>query len=494
VLNTFDQELIAKVASNWKLTPATFAQKLSGGKWIPAPWLLYVSQIIAQAIARGNGRIIISAPPRHGKSELVDVYLPAWVLELFPEYQVILTSYGADLSEEFGRKCRDLILDNTDLLNTRVKRDAQRVDNFKTVQGGSVRSVGLGGSITGKGANVLIVDDYVKEIKEALSQTYRDYAWNWFTTTAYTRIEPGGTCIIIATRWHSDDLIGRLLERFPGKWTNIVLPAIAEQNDILGRDPGMPLFPERYNIDVLMERLEVLGPSFFQALFQQRPVDEAKKLADGQWLKVVDLIPFDKLKLMRVWDLAATADGGDYTTGTLCGYDQHTGFFYILNVVREQLNSGDVEQLVLRTAVADGIRTEIGIEQEPGSAGKSLCEHFRTTILPEFVVHNIPVVNAKVVRAQPLLAAAELGKVFLWKGRWNDIFIKEFDTFPGLYDDQVDTAGAGYTLLTGKKHFSATWGRNTKARTNIVQANKQARASILGLSGPKGSGATWGRR
>jgi len=492
-ISPHDEEMIERVAANWKLTPATFAHRISGGRWIPAVWLLYVSQLIAQAIACGNGRIIISAPPRHGKSELIDVYTPAWVLENFPQHSVILASYGAELSEGFGRRTRDLIIDNKELLTARIRQDASRVGDFKTEQGGAMFSVGLGGAITGRGAHVLLIDDYIKEIKEALSQVYRDYIWNWFTTTAYTRLEPGGTCIIIATRWHSDDLIGRILKAFPGQWTNIVLPALAEQNDLLGRQPGQPLFPERYPQKVLMERLEVLGSSFFQALFQQRPLDEAKKLSDGAWLKVIEIIPSVRLKLLRVWDLAATEGGGDYTVGALCGYDTQTGNFFILNIKRGQYSPKQVEELVLKTAIEDGIDVPIDIEQEPGASGKALVEHFQTTILPEFKVEAVPVVKNKLLRAQPLLAGAEMGKVFLLAAKWNRDYINEFDVFPGPYDDQIDTTGAGYTKLTGKKLYTATWGRgdNVPGRTNIVQAGKKQRQAQFGLA--RGPGATWGR-
>jgi len=493
-MNAHEQEMVAKIAANWKLTPATFAHKLSRGRWIPAQWLMYVSQIVAQAIAQGNGRIIISAPPRHGKSQFIDVYTPAWVLETFPWMQIILASYGAELSEGFGRQTRDLIIDNEDLLTARIRSDAARVSDFKTQAGGAMFSVGLGGAITGRGAHVLLIDDYIKEIKEALSQVYRDYVWNWFTTTAYTRLEPGGTCIIIATRWHSDDLIGRILKAFPGQWTNIVLPAIAEQNDILGRNPGDPLFPERYPTSVLMERLEVLGSSHFQALFQQRPLDEAKKLTDASWLKIVDIIPVVRLRMIRVWDLAATEDGGDYTVGTLCGYDDVTGNFYVLNVKRDQLSPKAVEELVQKTAVEDGLDVEIGIEQEPGASGKALVEDYQVRVLPEFKVTPIPAVKNKVLRCQPFIAAAEMGKVFLFGARWNQQFVNEFDVFPGAYDDQIDTAGAGYTKLADNKLYSATWGRTPnlqQSKTNIIQAGKQQRQAMFALA--KGTSATWGR-
>jgi hypothetical protein len=258
-LTTHDRRIISQVQKNWKLTPATLAYRISRQQWIPAKHLQYISLRVAQAIARGNGRIIISAPPRHGKSQLTSIYVPTWILEQFPNYKVILAGYGADLATGFSRQVRDIFTDedNHGLLKTRIRQDAKRVEAF-LVEGhtGGMYAVGLGGAITGRGAHVLLIDDYIKEIKEALSPAYRDYIWNWFVTTAYTRLEPGGTCIIIATRWHSDDLIGRLLATegttdTGGKWEYIELPAIAEEGDMLGRKVGEALFPDRYPISAL---------------------------------------------------------------------------------------------------------------------------------------------------------------------------------------------------------------------------------------------------
>lgn len=500
VLSYHDQATLEKLLSNWKLTPATLAHKLSGGDWIPSPHLMYISKVVASAIARGNARIIISAPPRHGKSQLIDIYLPVWILETFRKYSVILASYGAELSEGFGRGARDIIVDNEHLLDIRLRQDSKKVAAWGTNFGGGMVSVGLGGAITGRGANVLLIDDYIKEIKEALSPTYREYVWNWFTTTAYTRLEPGGSVIIIATRWHSDDLIGRVLTNFPGQWTNIVLPAEAEANDILGRPIGTALFPERYPLERLEEIKEVLGSVFYQALYQQRPVDEAKKIADGNWLKIVESLPEGvRLRGARVWDLAATEGGGDYTTGSLCHYDQSNGAFYIENVNRKQRSPEQAETAVRGAAIADGQDIKVFIEQEPGSSGKALVHHYEVTVLPEFQVEGIPTAGAnnKLIRAQPLLAAAEAGKVHLVRGSWNKEFINEFDSFPGgSYDDQVDTAAGGYTKLSGKKVFSASWGRGREVR---AAQNAAGKAGVKGIKAAtfqirSRAGASWGRR
>lgn len=507
-----EQERAARIAANWRLTPATMAHKITDGAWIPAPWLRYVSVRIASAIAKGGGRIIISAPPRHGKSELVSVHTPAWVLENFPKKNVILTGYGAELTEMYGRRVRDMIRDNEGLLRCRIRKDVSKVSAFLTETDGYMFSVGLGGAITGRGAHVLLIDDYIKEIKEALSQSHRDYLWNWFTTTAMTRLEPGATVIIIATRWHSDDLIGRVLKNFPGKWENICLPAFAGENDLLGREPGDVLFPERYDHKAIEDQRELLGSVFFHALYQQGPVDEILQFTNPNWINVIKELPADDFVWARVWDLAATEDGGDYTCGTLCGWSKSTSKFVIANVLRKQKSIGDVEKLVRETAMIDGPNVKILIEQEPGSAGKALVHHYDTTVLPEFTVVPVPATKAKLVRAQPMLAAAEAGKIYLLDesaanydaevdadsagapGTWHQTFLREFKEFPGgENDDQVDTAAAGYTYLSGKKQLSASWGRRA-AETEKKRNSQKSRAAsfMLGKSHTR-KVATFGR-
>jgi predicted phage terminase large subunit-like protein len=496
----YAQEQLRRLASNYRLTPATLAYKLDPN-WIPAPHLQYISARVAAAIRRGNGRLIISAPPRHGKSELITKGVPIWVLENLADKEVILTTYGGELSADFGRQVRDRIQANEALLNTRVRRDASAVANWATQQGGSMRSIGVGGPITGRGADVLLIDDYIKEIKEALSPTYRDYIWNWFVTTAFTRIEPGGTCIIIATRWHYDDLIGRILRAKDqlGDWEYIRLPAEAEEGDILGREVGEPLFPERYDKAALAERRAILGSFFYNAMFQQEPRDDEAALTNREWLKVVDELPQDDYNFGRIWDLAATEEGGDWTVGALVAYGRKSQNFYIVNIVRRQMSPGGVEERVRATAVADGTGTKIYIEQEPGSAGKSLIHMYKETVLPEFDVEEIPVVSNKVVRAQPFLAGAEAGKVYLVKGAWNQAFIDEFAEFPtGHHDDQIDTVSAGFEKLVAHKTLSVSWGRQnrtgwTRLANGLVVPKSVADAKLSGQPKRKSAKVVFGR-
>ena len=472
-LSPSEQAHLEKLLRNYKLTPMTLALKLNP-RLIPAPHLMYISTVVASAISKGGGRIIISLPPRHGKSELITKNVPIWTLENYGRKNMILCSYGAELSTDFGRQIRDIIQENEALLNVRIRPDAERVNNWLTQQGGAMRSVGLGGPITGRGADVLIIDDYIKEIKEALSQVHRDYIWNWFVTTAFTRLEPNGTVIIVATRWHHDDLIGRILKNFPGEFTNIVIPAIAEKQtpEILGRPIGTALFPERYPLGPgpgsLLERKSVLGSFFFNALYQQRPENDQGQLTNRDWIGILATVPeLNDFEIVRCWDLAATEEGGDFMVGTLIAYSKSRDMTIILDVKRAQLSPLGVEALVAQTALIDGPGIKIYIEQEPGSSGKLLVANYANTLLKGYKVEAVPANDTKLIRAQPFLAAAEARKVFLIKAAWNEEWLQEYDDFPGGdHDDQVDTAAIGYSKLSGKKLLRASWGRDSLPNAN----------------------------
>lgn len=509
-----EQDQLRKILANYKLTPATLAHKVSGGSWIASPHLQQISLRIAREIAKGSARIILSMPPRHGKSELVSVWTPVWLLEYIKRLNIILASYGQDLASGFSRRVRSIITDpaNENLLTVRIG-DLAKAEEFNTNFGGYFYAVGLGGAITGRGANVLLIDDYIKEIKEALSPAYRDYIWNWYVTTALTRLEPNGSVIIIATRWHSDDLIGRLLKHEGERWTYLELPAIALPGDMIGREVGTPLFVERYPLEKLHELKNTMGSIFFEALFQQRPVDDTMRMTNTSWLQAWEKDkPLPRYrKQIRVWDLAATEGGGDYLVGTLCGYDPKDDIFIIEDIVREQLGPGKIEGKVYETALRDGWDVEIGIEQEPGAAGKILVEHYITNILRDYRVKAVTVSKAKVVRAQPFLAAAEAMTVWYLAGEsWNHAFINEFETFPteinkSIHDDMIDTAAEAYSHLTGKRSISPVWGRGTNvesgpsvnrrsgtANSNAVKAANSKHAAIS--IGHRTRRASWGTR
>lgn len=519
-LSSHSEAHLSRLLANYKLTPMTLAMKLNP-RIIPAPFLNFISMKVATTIAKGNGRLIISVPPRHGKSELITKNTPIWTLENYGQRNVILCTYGGELSTDFGRKVRDLVKDNSHLLNIRLRPDAERVNNWHTNLGGAMMSVGLGGPITGRGADVLLIDDYIKEIKESLSESHREYIWEWFVTTAFTRLEPGGSCIIIATRWHEDDLIGRILKHNPGgRWENIVIPAFAEPGDWdgktkvpddwrdqFGRRFGEPLFPERYPREVLNERKEILGTYFFNALFQQRPEDPNNKLTDKTWLRYVDKFqPASPMtvRYARTWDLAATEDGGDWLVGTLMAYEPEIDFSTILDVKRVQLSPGKVEELVTKTTGEDGLNVRVRIEQEPGASGKILIAQYARK-LSGYDVQPVPVTVHKVVRAQPFLSAIESQKVALLRAPWNAKWAEEYDEFPaGEHDDQVDTAAAAYNDLSGKAILTTSWGRDSTSKERAIrrgeiilptgEVHKYDPKENIGGPTPLAKSITWGRK
>lgn len=484
---------VESMASNYKLTPATLYSRIDPN-WIPANFLLHASMKIAQTIVKPNGRLIISWPPRHGKSRLATIASPIWCLENFPDRNIILSTYGADLSTDFGREVRDIFNSNTHLLDERIRKDVKSVGRFMTTKGGGMLSVGLGGAITGKGADVFLIDDYIKTMAEALSQSKRDTDWEWFTGTAYHRLEPDASMIIIATRWHYDDLIGRIIREFGttdegGDWDFIKFTAEAKENDPLGREVGEPLFPQRYDREQLADRRRVLGTIFYNAIFQQEPDDDETKLTNKEWIEIVDQIPnWDTLIFARIWDFGGTkGKENDPTVGTLVAIDPKTQQMWIVDVDRKWSSPETTETRVTAKASSDGTDTKIYIEQEPGASGLQLVSHYRLNVLPDYKVIESKATKSKITRAMPMLAAAEAGKVKLLKAHWNDEWLREFDHFPaGDHDDQVDTAAIGYNEVLGKKAQSPVWGRK---RPEVPEAKDPTRSAQVVVSG-----AVWGRK
>lgn len=458
------------------LTPATLAMNLwpdGFDQWIPQAHLTYASARIAAAILRGNGRLIVSMPPRHGKSRLISETTIPWYLEKFPGRHVMLVSYNQDMAEEFGGKAKDIIQSRGDLFSYGVRSDRSRVEQFETTTASYVRFSGINGGQTGKGAHLVIIDDFIKDIEEALSPTQRQKVWLKFLANIWSRLEPGATIIIVATRWHSEDLIGRVLSKLKG-WEYICFPAFAEEKDVIGRVPGQVLFPERYPEWRLNEiRDAETGTTIFEALYQQRPIDDQSVFTSGEWLQVVHGQVGDGLTCVRAWDMAATQGGGDWTTGTKMGRDGLSRRSFIMNVVRKQFSPLKVEELIRSTAVADGLGCTILLEQEPGSQGAALIEHYKTNVLPEFVVHAVPAGNkSKFTKAQPFIAACESGNVFLVDNvsgagataepRWITEYRLEFAKFgrsDSDHDDQIDTSAMCYNHLFQPNVVSPVWGR-----------------------------------
>ncbi|PZR80339.1 MAG: hypothetical protein DLM65_08500 [Candidatus Aeolococcus gillhamiae] len=295
-------------AKHAALSPASLALAVDRRYEVP-PHLELLDSAIVEAVATG-GRLLVEMPPRHGKSELCSHYTPAWFVGTHPEKRVMLASYEADFAAGWGRKARDVLEQHgSNLFGVEVRADSAAAARWdlRDHAGGMV-TAGVAGAITGRGADLLIIDDPVKSVEESESDTYRDRVWEWWRGTALTRLEPGGSVIVIMTRWHEDDLAGRLLSGGDASWHVLRLPALAEEGDLLSREPGEALWPARYDADMLARRREEMGTRLFSAEYQQEPVPAGGSIFRREWFRYY----------RPVADGAFVLDGGVYVAGADC--------------------------------------------------------------------------------------------------------------------------------------------------------------------------------
>jgi predicted phage terminase large subunit-like protein len=394
---------------------------------------------------------MLFVPPRHGKSEMTTVRYPMFRLEQDPTLKVIIGAYNQTLANKFSRKGRR-IAETRLTLST----DRNAAEDWETRDGGGLRAVGVGGGITGQGGNLIIIDDPVKNREEAESETYRERVWDWYTDDLYTRLEPNGAIILIMTRWHQDDLAGRILASSDSpNWTVVTLPALAEENDPLGRNVGEALCPERYDVAALNDISLVLGRSF-HALYQQSPRPKEGYRFKRSWFEVVDVAPVDAQRI-RYWDKGFTEDGGAYTAGVLMSKSL-SGLYYVENVERGQWSSGPRDEKMKAVAKRDKDaygRVTIWIEQEPGSTGRDSCDVL-IKCLAGYIVYADKVTGDKEFRAEPFEAQAEAGNVKIVRGDWNEALLDELCDFPiGKYKDQVDASSGAFNKLALTKEVKS---------------------------------------
>lgn len=400
----------------------------------------------------GVRRLMISMPPRHGKSEYCSKYLPSWYLGTFPDHRVILSSYEASFAASWGRKSRNLLEEHGHLLGVKVASSPSAVDQWDIAgHTGGMMTAGAGGAITGKGAHLAIVDDPIKNSEEASSQLIRDKIWEWWQSTLYTRLEPDGVVVVVMTRWHEDDLCGRLMEdvvQGGERWRMLRLPAIGAN--------GKALWPERFSLDRLQQIKRAVGDYHWESLYQQNPTPREGSMfkVDQFTDKIIDQaeVPRD-LMVVRAWDFAATKDGGDYTAGVKLGLDGY-GRLYVLDVVRGQWSTDERNATLRRTAALDGTECRIRLAQDPGQAGVDQV-HSLIRQLHGFSVRSERVSGAKVTRADPFSSQVNAGNVWMVRAEWNRAFVEELRQFPrGKNDDQVDAASDSLAELANTPIYS----------------------------------------
>lgn len=387
------------------------------------------------AVERGEiKRLIIQAPPRHGKSMLTSEYFPAWYLGRNPDKYIITATYGQELADDFGRKVRNQIRSDEHRAafpECKLSEDSQSASRFGTDDGGSYFALGVGGSATGRGAHIFIVDDPLKGREEADSETYRRRLKDWYASVAYTRLMPGGAIIIMNTRWHEDDLTGWVMaEHQHEDWTVIDLPAIDAQ--------GNALWPEQYDAEALERIKKTIGQREWQALYLQKPAPDTGDYFKRDWFKIYDKPP-KHLRIYGASDYAVTADGGDFTEHGVIGLDPE-GEVYLLDWWSGQTTS-DV-WIETQLDMVDKWKPQCWIG-ESGPIRRSV-EPFLMRRMKErrslCRIEWLPSIHDKPTRCRPFQAMAASGMVYLpVKEDWAQRLLRQLLTFPvGVFDDAVD--------------------------------------------------------
>lgn len=447
----------------------------------------------------GIGRLMILMPPRHGKSEMASRKFPAWLLGRLPDARIIMASYGADLASKNSRAVRDLIegkryqalFGENSALEHPVQlssdsRSASAWDLSQPHRGGVV-AAGVGGGITGLGADLLILDDLFKNREEAESEGRRDLVDDWYKSSAYTRLEKEYSAIILFfTHWHPDDLVGRLIKRMvddpmADQWDILDLPALSraecyassleEQRqkmhdgvflplkDPIGRPhDGAALWPTRFGKEWLIAKEANIGKYDFAALYQQLPYLREGGMFKREWFTIVEQGPGKKVVArVMAWDKAATAGGGARSSGVLMSKGED-GFYYVEHVAKGQWSSYVREQKMVE--LGQQFYKELGSftirhPQDPGSAGKeSAMATNKNLAEAKLRGHAEPVSGEKAVRAGPFATIAESGKVRLVQGGWNDDYLDELASFPmGTFKDQVDASSDAFNAILDQTNF-----------------------------------------
>lgn len=428
----------------------------------------YLYERLHRVTVGKSKRLMIFMPPRHSKSETVTVRYSAWRLEKDPTLNIILGSYNQKLANRFSRKIRRIVEERVAL-----SKDRKAVDEWETRDGGGVRAVGVGAGITGFGGGLIMIDDPVKNRAEAESRVRRDNAWDWFSDDIYTRLEPKASVILIQTRWHEDDLAGRLLKRMAGggdQWEVVSLPALADtgtmggppvpdepsglQVDPLDRAPGEALWPERFDAEYLNNVRRQMGSYSFAALYQQRPVPIDGAIFKRDWFRRIAERAPEGLRWVRGYDLAvSTKTTADYTASFRCAFDDE-GNLYIADGFRRRIEYPDQRRYVLERMRIEK-NTSHGIEK--ALHGQALVQDLRRDSRGlGSAIHAIGVDADKVTRALTWSGLAEAGKVILIQASWIDEFVQEACSFPdGEHDDQIDAVSLAVRMLKqhkGKLH------------------------------------------
>lgn len=440
----------------WRLLPSLYAEKMSDGDWLRYRWVDFILEYVRKRVAKGGARIIINAPPRHGKSEAISHWLPAWYLDMYPDRRVILGSYGSRFATKWGRKVRDHFLTNKQA-RTKISKEHASAADWETEEGGGMICAGVGKGITGEGGDLMIIDDPHKDWEEALSITFRRRAIDWFDSVFYTRKEPNASIVVIQTRWHERDLSGYLINEHADDWEVINLPALAEEDDMLGRQPGEALCPERFSAEVLHQIKAAISTYKFAGLYQQRPAPLEGGMVKRKWFQRYKELPEDFDEQIQVWDFTFKETvSGSYVVGELWG--RKGANFFLVDQIRDRLDFPGMLMAITRFSNRWPDVVEKIVEE--AADGYAIIDTLKDQI-PGII--GVRPKGSKVARLVAVSGLLEAGNVWVPEqsvADWADDFIEEVVTFPNAAnDDQVDAMTMALSRLSKRtQNFNITLG------------------------------------
>jgi predicted phage terminase large subunit-like protein len=398
-------------------------------------------------------RLMVLMPPGSAKSTYTSVIFPIWWFMQHPRSSVIAASHTASLVEHFSRRIHALIEENQHKIGFQLLNDNRSAAHWQTSAGGEYFAAGVRGAITGRRADLVIIDDPIKSMAEADSERHRQHIWDWYASELTTRLKPDARVVLVMTRWHEQDLGGQLIARGGEDWRILRFPAIAEDDDPVGRPPGAPLWPEWESLEALTKKQLVVGHRVWSALFQQSPHPPASRLFNIDLLQTIDGERTDgavSARTVRGWDLAATPvsslNDPDWTVGLKLTLEE-SGRYVIEDIVRLRGNYRAVQEEIISTARSDGHSVVISLPIDPGQAGKSQIAQL-SSLLAGYRIYSSREQGSKLSRATPVAAQFEAGNIAVRRGLWYQAFIDELGSFPqGEKDDQVDALSRAFITL-----------------------------------------------
>jgi predicted phage terminase large subunit-like protein len=434
-----------------------------------------------EAVERGEiDRLMVEMPPRHGKSEKSSKRFPAWYLGRNPTRQIIAASYNSDLATDFGREVRNIVSspEFAEVFpDVRLRQDSRAADRMNTEQGGAYFAAGVGTATTGRGAHLGLIDDPFKDRQDADSELQRDRVWDWYRSTFYTRLMPGGAVVIVNTRWHDDDLCGRLLAqegevKDGGQWHRLSLPAI--------NPAGEALWPEWYDVEALRRIEATIGPREWSALYQQKPQPDDGTYFLREWFKRWSALP--SLHKYGTSDYATKDGSGDYTVHHIWGVDSQ-GDLYLVDRWRGQTTS---DVWIERQCDLIELHRPLAWFGEAGPIYRAIEPALQRRMRERKVavrMEPLASISDKPTSARGFQSRAATGRVYLPDTPEGDAVLDELLRFPaGKYDDEVDACSKIGRALDDMH----------PAIIRSVQPNLNPPSGDYRPKRPRASGSAWG--